>query len=78
MADMLVEGIVIIENKAVRTLDLFHELQLVNYLTATGIDIGILFNFGARSLEVRRKFRTFRPKQDVEKQNFQDPQEENR
>ena len=77
VADMLVEGIVIIENKAVRTLDLSHELQLVNYLTATGIDIGILFNFGARSLEVKRKFRTFRPKQDVAKQNFKDPQEEN-
>ena len=76
VADMLVEGIVIIENKAVRTLDLSHELQLVNYLTATGIDIGILFNFGARSLETRRKFRTFRPKQEVTKQASQDSEED--
>jgi len=63
VADMLIDGCVLIENKAVRTLDLSHELQLVNYLTATALDTGILFNFGARSLEVRRKFRTFRPKE---------------
>jgi len=62
VADMLIEGCILIENKAVRTLTLAHELQLVNYLTATNIDIGILFNFGAQSLEVKRKSRTFRPK----------------
>lgn len=62
-ADMLVQGIVLIENKAVQNLVAVHEVQLVNYLTATGIDIGLLFNFGAASLQYKRKNRLYRPKQ---------------
>ena len=58
-ADMVVQGLVLVENKAVRTLMRAHEVQLVNYLTATGIDIGLLLNFGSRRLEYRRKARTF-------------------
>src|SRR5690625_601709 len=38
-----------------------HKVQLVNYLTATGIEIGLLLNFGGTSLEYKRKFRTYRP-----------------
>ncbi len=57
-ADLVVEGRVIIELKAVRELAKQHEVQLVNYLTATGIDDGLLINFGA-SVEVKRKFRKF-------------------
>ncbi len=76
-ADMLVEGIVIIENKAVRALILAHEVQLVNYLTATGIDIGLLFNFGAQRLEVKRKYRTFLPKKADAGQDLQEEQDEN-
>jgi hypothetical protein len=34
--------------------------KLVDYLTATGKDIGLLLNFGARSLEFKRKFRVYR------------------
>ncbi|CAN5735397.1 hypothetical protein BH20VER1_BH20VER1_19610 [soil metagenome] len=37
-----------------------HEVQLVNYLNATGIDEGLLLNFGAARLEFKKKFR--RPK----------------
>ncbi len=59
MADMCVESRVLIENKAVLNLALAHEVQLVNYLTATGIDIGLLFNFGATRLQFKRKFRTY-------------------
>jgi GxxExxY protein len=65
-ADMLVAGTVMIENKAVQTLASAHETQLVNYLTATGIEIGLLFNFGGEKLEFKRKHRTYRPKQQAD------------
>ena len=63
VADMRVEKRILIENKAVQSLTVAHEAQLVNYLTATGIEIGLLLNFGAESFQVRRKYRTFRPRQ---------------
>ena len=59
-ADMRVEGRILIENKAVLALNTTHEVQLVNYLTATGIEIGLLVNFGAARLDVKRKHRTYR------------------
>jgi GxxExxY protein len=62
-ADKLVEEKVIVEEKAVQTLVTAHEVQLVNYLTATGIEIGLLLNFGAQRLEFKRKSRTYREKQ---------------
>jgi GxxExxY protein len=62
-ADKLVEGKVMVEEKAVQTLVLAHEVQLVNYLTATGVEIGLLLNFGAQRLEYKRKSRTYREKQ---------------
>jgi GxxExxY protein len=34
-----------------------HEVQTVNYLVATGIDTGLLINFGAERLEFKKKFR---------------------
>jgi GxxExxY protein len=58
--DMLVEKQVIVENKAVEQLCPAHEVQLVNYLTATEYDIGLLFNFGATSLQYKKKFRVYR------------------
>jgi GxxExxY protein len=39
-----------------------NEAQLVNYLAATGIEVGLLINFGAAKLEFKRKTRIFRPK----------------
>ena len=57
MADLVVDGKVIIELKAVRNLCLAHEVQLVHYLSSTGIDVGLLMNFGASSLEFKRKHR---------------------
>ena len=62
VADMLVEDEVIVENKAVNYLVSAHEVQLVNYLAATGINIGLLFNFGANSLQFKRKYRVYRAK----------------
>jgi len=61
-ADMLVEGTVMVENKSVQALVAGHEVQLVNYLTATGIEVGLLLNFGSASLEIKRKTRIYRPK----------------
>lgn len=60
-ADLRVEDRVIVELKAVRSLDKAHEVQLVNYLTATGVDTGLLLNFGP-SVQVKRKFRQYKPK----------------
>src|SRR5258707_14927611 len=47
-ADMLVEGCVLLELKAVRRLDSSHEAQLLNYLRATDIEVGLLLNFGLK------------------------------
>ncbi len=53
-ADIVVEGKIIIEIKAVNKLLPVHEAQLLNYLKATGLRIGFLVNFGNR-LEFKRK-----------------------
>jgi GxxExxY protein len=60
-ADMVVQNKLIIETKAVRELVIAHEHQLINYLTATGIDEGLLLNFGAERLQFKKKFRHYRP-----------------
>jgi len=51
-----------LELKSIQALVLAHEVQLVNYLTATGIELGLLLNFGRERLELKRKTRTYRPK----------------
>ena len=53
-ADILVEEDVIIELKTVERLDKIHEAQLLNYLRATGIKVGILVNFKHVKAEVKR------------------------
>jgi GxxExxY protein len=57
MADVLVNDSLIVEIKAIQVLAKPHEVQLVNYLTATGLDEGLLLNFGAERLEFKKKFR---------------------
>ena len=59
-ADIIVEGTIIVELKSVRRIALSHEIQLVNYLVATGKDVGLLLNFGQRKMEVKRKVRVLR------------------
>jgi GxxExxY protein len=54
VADIVVNGIVMLELKAVRTLTEDHEAQLLNYLKATPVEVGLLLNFGAKP-EHRRK-----------------------
>jgi GxxExxY protein len=52
---VLLEGSVIVEIKAVAALAQVHEVRLVNY----GLEIGLLLNFGAASLQIKRKRRKF-------------------
>jgi GxxExxY protein len=53
-ADFVVENKVIVELKAIITLDDVHLAQTINYLEAYNFDVGLLINFGARSLEFKR------------------------
>jgi len=54
-ADLLVEDKVIVELKTVEALTDEHHAQLLNYLKATEIQVGLLLNFGSAKPEVRRK-----------------------
>ena len=53
-ADVLVEDKIIVELKAVEQINPVFEVQLVNYLKATGIEVGLLINFG-KKLELKRR-----------------------
>jgi GxxExxY protein len=56
-ADIIVNNVVIIELKAAESLCEEHEIQLVNYLKATNIEVGLLLNFGKKA-EFKRKVLT--------------------
>jgi GxxExxY protein len=53
-ADVIVDGKIILELKAVSVLNKAHEAQAIHYLTATGLQLAILLNFGADSLQQKR------------------------
>jgi GxxExxY protein len=53
-ADLFVEGKVIVELKAVKAIAPEHQAQIINYLNATGIAVGLLINFGNPKLEYKR------------------------
>jgi GxxExxY protein len=65
-ADFLIENRLVVEAKAVDALAVAHSVQLVNYLAAGKLDLGLLLNFGAKSLEFKTKTRTYL-------QNFEAP-----
>ena len=54
IADVLVEDKVIVELKAVTALVPEHQAQVINYLKATGIDVGLLVNFGRPRIDIKR------------------------
>ena len=56
-ADLIVEDKIIIELKAAESLCEEHEAQLINYLRATDIEVGFLFNFG-KEPQFKRKYFT--------------------
>lgn len=52
--DFFVQGIIMVELKAVVTLENVHLAQAINYLEAYGLEIGLLLNFGNTSLQLKR------------------------
>lgn len=68
-ADIIVENRLILELKVVTALCSAHEAQLVNYLNATGIDDGLLINFGSSSLQHKQKYRIYRSPNSVDPVN---------
>lgn len=60
-ADLYVGQKVLVELKAILSLSKGDEVQLVNYLKATGIETGLLINFG-QSVQIRRKYKNYRPR----------------
>jgi GxxExxY protein len=58
-ADLLVEGAVLVELKAVRALVPAHKAQCLNYLRATNLSLCLLLNFGNRRLEIKRVVNNF-------------------
>ncbi len=68
MADILVERTIIVELKAVTALTDVHKAQVINYLKATGIEVGLLVNFGNPKLEYRRFENRFKQSDTVKKE----------
>lgn len=57
VADFLVDNKIILELKALKAIEPIHEAQLINYLKATGLNVGFLLNFGLPSLYFKRYYR---------------------
>ncbi|MBW2674575.1 MAG: GxxExxY protein [Deltaproteobacteria bacterium] len=57
VADIMVENKIILELKSIRRIIQAHEVQLVNYLVATGKPVGLIINFGEQEVEIKRKLR---------------------
>lgn len=57
MADIIVDDTIILELKSVRRITKANEVQLVNYLVATGKQVGLLVNFGESKVEIKRKIK---------------------
>ena len=55
VADIIANDAIIIELKSVKRIIKAHEVQLVNYLVATGKPIGLILNFGERKVEINHK-----------------------
>lgn len=53
-ADIIAEGRVLVELKSAKNLAPEHQVQIINYLKATGMEVGLLINFGPTKLEYRR------------------------
>jgi GxxExxY protein len=56
-ADMIVEDRLLLEFKALENLPLISEIQVVQYLKASRLDVGLILNFGTATLQIKRKYR---------------------
>jgi GxxExxY protein len=63
-ADLLMENCIIVELKAIATLAIEHEAQLINYLKVTEIDLGLLLNFSPKPQVKRKIYQTARHQSD--------------
>ena len=54
VADLFIEDCILVELKAVKSLDEIHQAQCLNYLKATGLRLCLLINFGNRRVEIKR------------------------
>ncbi len=55
-ADLLVEGRIVVELKAVSAIESIHKAQMMNYLKASELETGVLVNFGSLKLEINRLY----------------------
>ena len=69
-ADIFVEEKVIVELKAIKAIAPEHQAQIINYLNATGVEVGLLINFGNPKLEYKRFTRN--KNMNMDKQDIQD------
>ena len=58
VADFVADNAVIVEVKAIREITEIEKLQVINYLKASGLEVGLLMNFGAKSLDYKRLIET--------------------
>ena len=56
--DLVVDGKVIVENKSIAEINPIDEVQLVSYLKASRLQVGLIFNFGQKSLQFKRRILT--------------------
>ena len=61
VADLLVEGLVLVELKAIKEFDDIHLAQCLNYLKATGLQLCLLINFGIPKIRIKRVVSPFYP-----------------
>ncbi len=60
ITDIIVEDKIIVELKSVRIIIRAHEIQLVNYLVATGKEVGLILNFAEDKVQIKRKVRNLK------------------
>ncbi|MDM8522109.1 GxxExxY protein [Desulfococcaceae bacterium HSG8] len=59
VADILIDSAVILELKAAKEIDNIHQAQILNYLKATSLNLGLILNFGQPKLQIKRIVRNF-------------------